>query len=254
MKNKIVNLFDQSKNTPNKGVKYSTLLEQFVAPFKSEFKDFEYYEDIFELAIHAWNFGNFKLILPKEKRDEIFHKVDIEDIDVDLLKRMIDYKVKHFKEHTKFIADFEIKETGDIPVLTVIAQEQDVFISEMFEKMDAEKQQSNFENNFINRTAIVLKPSQPFLDWYLRLYPDDPEEFLVVKSTRIYLISEDIDDAEAWLKKKFKKIFELELDTWHFNKKEWPQKRNYKMFQGWFQVDISKSVYDLENEPVYKTE
>lgn len=68
-----------------------------------------------------------------------------------------------------------------------------------------------------------------------------------------YLISADIEDVETWLKKKFDKIFMLELEACHTNKKEWSQNRNYKMFKEWFQIDISTMVYDLEKHPIYKS-
>jgi hypothetical protein len=60
------------------------------------------------------------------------------------------------------------------------------------------------------------------------------------------------DKLKAWVKKKFDKLFTFELEAWNDNKKEWPQKRNYKMFKQWFQVAISTLVYDLENKPISK--
>ena len=83
------------------------------------------------------------------------------------------------------------------------------------------------------------------------MYPDEIEE---MKTTNTYLISEGIEDVDVWLKKKFDKIFSFELEFWHLNKKEWPQKRNYKMFQEWFQVDVSTMIYDFEKMPVFKSE
>lgn len=67
MKNKIINLFGDNKIVQNKGVKYSTLLEKFMANFKSEFSEMEYIENIFELAITAWNFGNISVIAEEEE-------------------------------------------------------------------------------------------------------------------------------------------------------------------------------------------
>jgi len=46
----------------------------------------------------------------------------------------------------------------------------------------------------------------------------------------------------------------MELDEWHDNRKEWPQKRNYKMFNLWFRVEISEMIYDLEKKPILKSE
>jgi hypothetical protein len=75
-----------------------------------------------------------------------------------------------------------------------------------------------------------------------------------IKETNIYLVDDKIDDVEKWLKKKFDKFFMMELDEWFENKKDWPQKRNYKMFKQWFQVDVSTMIYDLEKNPVLKSE
>ena len=258
MKNKIMNLFDGTRVVQNKGVKYSTLLEQFIEPFKNDFADIDYYEDIFEFATNAWNFGNIKLLFPEEESDAtlntIIDSTEGHDINTDLLIRMIDYKVSHFKEYTNFIADFEIKETSGGPVLTVMTQEQDTFLATMYgamEEQDERNEQHDYDENYVNRTAIIIKPLQPFLDWCSHLYPNSLEE---MKATKTFLISEDIEDVEAWLKKKFKKIYEFELETWHLNKKEWPQKRNYKIFKEWFQIDISTQVYDFEKKPVFKSE
>lgn len=64
MKNKMTNLFGNSKIVQNEGVKYSVLLEQFIEPFLKNFDNVEYLEDILEFSINAWNFGNLKEILP----------------------------------------------------------------------------------------------------------------------------------------------------------------------------------------------
>lgn len=251
MKKKAITQFDKPQIIQNKGVKYSTLLEQFIEPFVSEFADTEHYEDILEFAMNAWNFGNMKLILPDGESDAAINVVENQDINTDLLKRMIDYKISHFKEYTNFIVDYELRETSDDPVLSVITQEQDAYLSNMLNAMQGQDGQGEYDENYINRTAIILKPLKPFLDWCSNLYPDDLEE---MKEINTYLISEDIKDVEAWLKKKFDKFFTFELASWHLNKKEWPQKRNYKMFKEWFQIDISIMVYDFEKEPIFKIE
>lgn len=250
MKDKVINLFGDKKIIQNQGVKYSELLEQFVTPFTSDFSETEYYEDIIEFAINAWNFGNMKMLIPEDENDIVINSVKEKDINVDLLLRMIDFKVAKFKEYTNFITDYEIDRTSDDPILSIITQEQDQYLNSMFDNMEAENTEDDFEENYINRSAIILKPLQPFLDWFSNLYPGEIDE---ANETNTYLVSEDIDDVEAWLKKKFDKIFMRELEGWHPNKKEWPKKRNYKMFKQWFQVDISTMVYDLEKEPVSKS-
>lgn len=250
MKNKVINLFNKPQIVvPNQGAKYSQLLEKFIEPFINDFDDVEFYEDIFEFAINAWNTANMKLILPKEESDEVFDTLDSNEIDIALFNRMIDYKISHFKNYTNFIVDYELTETNEDPILKITTQEQDAYLKSMVEQFDQEDTENNFDENYINRSAIILKPLQPFIDWCSNLYPKDLDD---IKETRTYLISEDIEDIDSWLAKKFDKLFTFELGSWHQNKKEWPQKRNYKMFKEWFQIDISIMVYDFEKNPIIK--
>lgn len=250
MKNKVINLFSKPHIVvPNTGVKYAQLLEKFLEPFVKDFEDVEFYEDIFEFAINAWNSANMKLLLPKEDNDAVFDTLEKDDIDVALLNRMIDYKISHFTEYTNFIVDYDFKETTEDPILKITTQEQDAYLKSMFEQFDQEDTVGNFDENYINRSAIIIKPLKPFIDWFSNLYPED---IVDIKETRTYLISEDIEDINSWLAKKFDKLFTFELASWHTNKKEWPQKRNYKMFKEWFQIDISTLIYDFEKNPIQK--
>jgi hypothetical protein len=250
MKNKVINLFNKPQIVvPNQGTKYSQLLEKFLEPFVNDFKDVEFYEDIFEFGINAWNSANMKLILPKEDNDNAFNALENSGINVALLNRMIDYKISHFKNYTNFIVDYELKETIEDPILKITTQEQDAYLKSMFEQFEQEDATGNFEENYINRSAIIIKPLQPFIDWCSNLYPEDLDD---VKETRTYLISEDFEEIEFWLEKKFDKLFTFELESWHQNKKEWPQKRNLKMFKEWFQIDISTMIYDFEINPILK--
>ena len=257
MKNKIINLFGNNEVVPNNGVKYSELLEQFMSAFISNFEDYEYIEDIFEFAINAWNLGNLNVLIPNGEFKKTMALLPSEDFDMALLKKMIDHKEEKYKVFTNFIIDFELKEAqaGKDPILSVVTQEEEAYLANMIDEMEEDSLyfQDDFEENYINRNAIILKPQQPFLDWYAKLYPEDDFEE-DIKETNIYLIDDTIDDVEKWLKKKFDKFFMMELDDWHTNKKEWPQKRNYKMFNLWFQVEISSMVYDLEKNPVLKSE
>ncbi|WP_309757379.1 hypothetical protein [Flavobacterium sp.] len=250
MKNKVINLFNKLQIVvPNTGVKYSQLLEKFLEPFVNDFKDVEFYEDIFEFGINAWNSANMKLILPKEDNDNAFNALENSGINVALLNRMIEYKISHFKNYTNFIVDYDLEETIEDPILKITTQEQDAYLKSMFEQFNQEDLADDFDENYINRSAIIIMPRQPFIDWCSSLYPEDLDD---VKETRTYLISEDIDDIDSWLAKKFDKLFTFELESWHTNKKEWPQKRNYKMFKEWFQIDISRMIYDFEINPILK--
>lgn len=250
MKNKVVNLFNKPQTVvPNQGVKYSQLLEKFLEPFVNDFNDVEFYEDIFEFAINAWNSANIKLILPEQGNDRAFDALQKNGVNIALLNRMIDYKISHFKKYTNFIVDYELEETNEDPILKITTQEQDTYLTSIMEKFEEEDTSANFDENYINRSAIIIKPLQPFVDWCSNLYPEDLND---IKESSTYLINDDIEDIESWLAKKFDKLFTIELESWHTNKKEWPQKRNYKMFKEWFQIDISKMIYDFEKNPIQK--
>jgi len=256
MKDNVINLF-RDKIVPNKGVKYSELLEQFMSPFVNEFRDTEYIEDIFDFAINAWNFGNIEVILPKGEFEKATELIKEKEINATLLRKMIDYKVSNFKKYDNFIVDYELKEVkvGEDPILSIVTQEKDAYLANMMDTLDNEVTEDDFEENYINRNAIILKPQQPFVDWYFNLNPEDELDFEEeIKETNIYLVDDKIDDVEKWLKNKFDKFFMMELDGWCADKKDWPQKRNYKMFKLWFKVEISEMIYDLEKKPVLKSE
>ena len=250
MKNKTSNLFNNpQKVILNQGVKYSKLLENLLEPFVKDFEDELSYEEIFEFVIFAWNSANIKVLLPKEKNNDVFDTLEKEGLNVALFNKMIDHKISHFKNYTHFIVDYEVVRTLEYPILRVFTQEQDAYLKAKFEQPDTEDSEDDLEENFVNRSAIIIKPLQPFIDWCSGLYPGNIED---IKETTTYLISEDIEDIESWLSKKFDKLFTFELNSWHTNKKEWPQKRNYKMFKEWFQIDTSTTVFDFEINPIQK--
>lgn len=175
MNNKVIDLFANNKVVPNKGVKYSTLLEQFISPFMDDFKEYDYLEDILTFAIHAWNFGNIKTIIPSEEFDKTRKDFPKMDIDVVLLNKMIDYKAEKFKEYEKFIVDFELEEVhNDDPTLSVITQEKEDYLTNMMDGIEEPLSfvDEDFEENYINRSAIIIKPKQPFIDWYNSLHSD----------------------------------------------------------------------------------
>lgn len=248
---KIIDLFNNKKIVENTSdVKYSAMLEKLMAAFQHDFpKDF-YFEDIVEFSLNAWNLANMSAAVPEKEFKKIINQDSIGEFDASLLKKMIDYKINHFKKYTNYIADYELSELNGKDVLTVITQLPEDYLTEMFEHFDNQAAENNLQENAINRNAIIVKPLQPFTDWKQKLYPE--EEFEPFNESNIYLVDMGIENLEQWLRKKYDKIFILELEEWCPNKKDWPQKRNYKMFKQWFQVDVSTLVYDLEKQPVLK--
>lgn len=110
----------------------------------------------------------------------------------------------------------------------------------------------NAEPETINRSAIVIQPQQPFLDWLHRA--DTTSEELVLESLRIeptiYLLPETTskDDADRLLQRCFDEIFTEQLNAWCRDTDTWPSKRTFKMFRQWFEWSYHSMIYDLSDE------
>lgn len=110
----------------------------------------------------------------------------------------------------------------------------------------------------VNRTAVVIRPKQPFVDW-LNSVPGEKadntlEEISGENST--YLIPEyDFSqDSMNYIKKIYDQIFEFELFAWYTAEELWPQKRTWKMFQEWFSIEMNSEVFDMVAEEIEKEE
>lgn len=250
MKDNVINLFGNDNIEAYEGANYSSYLSDFIKPFENDFPEEFDMEDVFNFAMNAWNFGNMNSLVPEDEFQKIISTSSMNHPDSSMLKNMIDLKISEFKEHDRFIVDFEIKEAGEGFTLTVMTEVKEAYLENMMNDMVHQPMRDDFEEGYINRCAIVLNPQQPFYDWINQLTPNDPLH--EIDEANIYLVDEEIDDLEQWLRIKYDKFFVMELDEWHTNKKEWPQKRSYKMFKQWFKVGISSMIYDLEKTPIYK--
>ena len=101
----------------------------------------------------------------------------------------------------------------------------------------------------VKRTAISLKPKQPYIDWANSLDGDgvkigaefSPEE-------NIYLIADSVDqpdDLEMFLEPYYQTIFEEELEAWHRLEADWARRRDLTRFLAWFEVEVHSLVLDL---------
>ncbi len=251
MKNKVIDLFSGKTIVQNEGQKYSVLINDLIKPFENDFPADMDIEDIISFGCNAWNLGCMSQVIPKKEFANLLSSDPFPEPENTILKKMIDLKKKKFASFDRFIDDFFLEEKNGERILTVLTQEKEAFFAKLMEEQpESFPEETNYEEAYINRYAIVIKPLQPFFDWLNALYPEDP--IYEIDEPNIYLVDNDIDDLEQWLKKKFDKFFMMELDDWHINKKEWPKKRTYKMFKKWFRVDVSTMIYDMENKPVYK--
>lgn len=97
----------------------------------------------------------------------------------------------------------------------------------------------------VQRNAISIRHKKPFWDWVNYLYPNSPRE---MNDGNVYLIGvkNSPEDIEKWLKKNFDKLFKNELNDWHTDTKDWPQKRSFELFKDWFEYGVYSLVLEVE--------
>lgn len=110
----------------------------------------------------------------------------------------------------------------------------------------------------INRTAIVVSPKQPFLDWLHRADPTSGELTLedLRQEQTIYLLAECDNEKEtrAYLARVCGKIFEEQFDAWYRVPSLWPKRRDLRAFDQWFEWSIHSTVVDLCSGPLLQEE
>jgi hypothetical protein len=108
-----------------------------------------------------------------------------------------------------------------------------------------------FEN--VRRSAIVLKPKQPFKDWLISMDPAE-KNYELAKESDIYLLPDFEYDkqVENWLKKNFDQIFCDQMNNWYMDETVWVKNRTFKLFKDWFDYSIHTMIWDTMDEPIDK--
>ena len=102
---------------------------------------------------------------------------------------------------------------------------------------------------FVDRSAVVLKPTQAFLDWLFTTDEDMPEITLAqLQSNCTTLLVPEFDTPEevvGYVGEHFQPIFEAELAGWEIEKAKWPKDLNVEMFWTFFSIDVNDMVLDM---------
>jgi hypothetical protein len=109
----------------------------------------------------------------------------------------------------------------------------------------------------INRMLAIVRPKQPFLDWF-QACPDPPGNVTLEELRReatAFLIPEFLETGQAQkhVRKIHQRIFEELLDGWYRDPDLWPAERGYIEFKAWFDVEIYEMVLDTVDERILKT-
>lgn len=101
----------------------------------------------------------------------------------------------------------------------------------------------------INRSAIIVKPGRPFLDWLHRVDPTSAHLTLedLQQEPTIYLLPEcdSEDQAFEYLGGRAAEIFEEHLEGWYRVPEVWPSKRDLLTFRRWFACSFHSMIVDL---------
>ena len=105
----------------------------------------------------------------------------------------------------------------------------------------------------VRRSAFVIKPKQPFLDWLIEI--DQENESIVLKEDQdVYLLPvfDETKQMENWLKRNFDQIFCDQMNNWYIDETLWVQVRTYKTFKEWFDYSLHTMIWDTLDEPIEK--
>lgn len=106
----------------------------------------------------------------------------------------------------------------------------------------------------LNRSAIVVRPRQPFLDWLHSADPTSRNLSLpdLMREPRIYLIPECDTDAEVAevLREVCEEIFIEQLEGWFRDERTWPTDLEFDAFCQWFDFQHHSMLIDLCDEPL----
>ena len=101
----------------------------------------------------------------------------------------------------------------------------------------------------INRSALIVKPIQLFLDWLHEVDPTSSHLTLedLQQEPTIYLVSEcdSLNQAIEYLGEDVAEIFEEHLDGRYRVPAVWPKNRDLRTFQLWFEFSFHSMIVDV---------
>jgi hypothetical protein len=103
----------------------------------------------------------------------------------------------------------------------------------------------------INRSAVVVKLKQPYVDWARRA-TDGLASTLPGQLGTVYLFPEFTtrEEGEALLEQVCQAIFETELEQWGVDQEVWPRERDWDSLHQWFDVELHANVWETVEQVV----
>lgn len=107
----------------------------------------------------------------------------------------------------------------------------------------------------VNRSVIILRPQQPFLDW-LRALPGGFETeptLAALQANSNALLVPAVDHAgelTEFITEHYLTMFQAELADWCEDAQLWPAPLSTALFAQWFEISVHGVVSDLVEEPL----
>lgn len=111
------------------------------------------------------------------------------------------------------------------------------------------------QTNVLNRSALILRYKQPFVDWINAVDPS-PESHTftlayVERERTVYLVEvEDERELALWLARHHAELFEEELEGWYTDPAVWPRDRSLERLQEWCSFELHSVVVDIGGSPL----
>jgi len=107
----------------------------------------------------------------------------------------------------------------------------------------------------VNRSVVIVRPKQPFLDW-LRGLPGHFDERFTLEQLQqngnalLVPAEEDTDAISTFVLEQAEKLFQAELADWCEDPTLWPQPLTAENFLQWFELSIYPIVTDIVDDPL----
>lgn len=102
----------------------------------------------------------------------------------------------------------------------------------------------------VDRTAVVLKPTETFLNWLKQSGDDLPDLTLAqLRSNCSVFLVPQFDEPEAavaYFDERHHEIFAAELSGWESDRARWPESLDLETFWRFFDLEVHDTVLDLE--------
>ncbi|WP_037586129.1 hypothetical protein [Stenoxybacter acetivorans] len=108
---------------------------------------------------------------------------------------------------------------------------------------------------FVDRSAVVLKPTAAFLQWLKSTDDNIPELTLTqLQSNCTTLLIPECDRPEsaiAYIGERYQAIFEAEIAAWELPESQWPRDMSLTAFWQFFEAEIHDMVLDTMDADIH---